>query len=146
MRAAVLAGLTLVATVAVSFAEQAGSGLLGTWLTEDGSAQIRFEQCASTLCGRIVWLREPNDPETGKPALDKRNPDPALRGRRLLGIAIFTGIQPVQPHEWRAKAYNADDSKTYDVTLKLTPSDHLTLTGCGLFGLICKSETWTRAR
>jgi uncharacterized protein (DUF2147 family) len=146
MRAAVLAGLTLVATVAVSFAEQSGSGLQGTWLTEDGSAKIRFEPCASALCGRIVWLREPNDPETGKPILDKRNPDPALRSRRLLGIAIFTEIQPVQPREWRAKAYNAEDSKTYSVTLKLTPSNRLTLTGCGLFGLVCKSETWMRAR
>jgi hypothetical protein len=90
MRAAVLAGLTLVASAMVSFAEQPGSGLQGTWLTEDGSARIRFEQCASAPCGRIVWLREPNDPETGKPVLDKRNPDPALRSRRLLGVVIFT--------------------------------------------------------
>jgi uncharacterized protein (DUF2147 family) len=145
MRVPVFVGLMLLATVGASFG-QTFSGLQGTWLTADGSSKIRFEACAVAFCGRLVWLRDPNDAETGKPILDKNNPDPAQRTRRLLGITVFTEIEPTQPGEWRAKAYNAEDAAMYDVTLKLTPPDQLALTGCGLGGLICQTELWTRAK
>jgi uncharacterized protein (DUF2147 family) len=124
---------------------QTSAALEGTWLTEDGSSKIRFESCGAFSCGRLVWLRDPNDPETGQPLLDKNNPDPALRGRRLLGILVFTELQAVHSGAWKAKAYNAEDSKQYDVTLTITPPDQLSLKGCGLAGLICRTELWTRS-
>jgi uncharacterized protein (DUF2147 family) len=125
---------------------QSLSGLEGTWLTADSSSKIRFEPCAAALCGRLVWLRDPIDPQTGKPLLDKNNPDPGQRLRQLLGLLIFTDMRAIHPGEWRAKAYNAEDARTYDVELQLTAPDQLTLRGCGLGGLICRSERWTRSR
>ncbi len=47
----------------------------GTWLTEKGEARIHISQCGSNLCGKVVWLREPIDPATGKPQTDSRNPN-----------------------------------------------------------------------
>jgi len=139
------AALLVIAAQAASFA-QASPTLDGTWLTADGSAKIRFEPCAAALCGRLVWLREPNDPETGQPILDKNNPNPAQRGRPLLGIPVITDIKAIERGEWRANAYNAEDSETYEVTLKLTSPNQLALRGCGLFGLICKRELWSRSQ
>jgi uncharacterized protein (DUF2147 family) len=118
----------------------------GTWLTADGAAMIRFEACAPSRCGRLVWLRDPIDPETGAQLLDKNNPDPALRTRQLLGIALITDVTPVRQDEWQAKAYNAEDAGTYAVTLRLAAPDRLALRGCGLAGLICRTEFWSRAQ
>ena len=73
MRLSALAGLIFVAVS--SFSEARGTGLLGTWLTQDGSSKIRFETCGAALCGRLVWLREPNDQQTGKPRIDQNNPE-----------------------------------------------------------------------
>jgi uncharacterized protein (DUF2147 family) len=124
---------------------QPTTGLEGTWLTADGAAKIRFERGAALLYGRLVWLRDPIDPQTGNDILDKNNPDPKLRTRRLLGILLFTDITPIRQGEWRARAYNAEDAGTYEVTLKLTAPNALALKGCGLAGLICKTEYWTRS-
>ena len=143
MRVCQLSVLLMLATGLASLGQSMAT-LEGTWLTADGSSKIRFEPCAGALCGRLIWLRDPNDPATGRPIRDKNNPNPALRTRRLLGIAIFTDILPTEPGKWRAKAYNAEDSNIYDVTLKRIAPNQLGLTGCGLAGLICKTEVWTR--
>jgi uncharacterized caspase-like protein len=60
----------------------------GSWLTENGRSRIRIAECGSALCGTIVWLKEPNDPETSKPKLDKNNADVTKRSRPLIGIPI----------------------------------------------------------
>jgi uncharacterized protein (DUF2147 family) len=144
MRVALALAAALLAAVAACLAQTA-AGLEGIWLTEDGAAKIRFEPCGSMLCGRLVWLREPNDPQTGRAILDKHNPDPALRTRQLLGIALFTDVTPLRLGEWHAVAYNAENAGSYDVTLTLTAPNALALRGCGLAGLVCRTERWTRA-
>jgi uncharacterized protein (DUF2147 family) len=139
---AIASALLIAAGAAVA---QTSTGLEGTWLTADGAAKIRFEPGTAVLRGRLVWLRDPYDPQTGRAIVDKNNPDAALRTRPLLGIPLITDITPIRQGEWRAHAYNAEDSGTYEVTLKLTAPNELALTGCGLAGLICKTERWTRS-
>jgi uncharacterized protein (DUF2147 family) len=40
---------------------------VGTWQTENGRSRVKIVPCGDALCGTIVWLKDPNDPETGKP-------------------------------------------------------------------------------
>jgi uncharacterized protein (DUF2147 family) len=145
MRLAPAVASMLVAMVAASLAQVALEPD-GTWLTADNTAKIRFESCAGAPCGRLVWLRDPLDPKTGEAILDRNNPDPSLRARRLLGIPLITDIRPLAPGEWSARAYNAEDAGIYDVNLKLVAADRLAVRGCGLAGLICKTELWTKSQ
>src|SRR5437764_1455722 len=86
----------------------------GTWLTENGRSRVRIADCGAALCGTIVWLKEPNDPETGKPKTDKQNADAGKRGRPLIGVSIVLGMKPsVTPDKWSGEVYNAEDGKTY---------------------------------
>lgn len=134
------------ALLALGASSVCAAGIAGTWLTEGGVSKIRLEPCGATLCGKLVWLAQPVDPKTGGPVTDRKNPDPSLRGRALVGVELITGIKPAEDAgEWTARAYNADDGKTYDVTLKLDDEGKLELEGCGLGGIICQGETWTRA-
>ena len=50
---------------------------LGTWLTGEKDAQVRITNCGGAICGSLVWLKEPNDPATGRPKTDKNNTDAA---------------------------------------------------------------------
>jgi uncharacterized protein (DUF2147 family) len=145
MRLAPAVASMLVATAAATLAQIAPVPD-GTWLTADNTAKIRFESCAGAPCGRLVWLRDPVDPKTGEAILDRNNPDPTLRARRLLGIALITEIRPLAQGEWSARAYNAEDAGIYAITLKLVAADRLTVRGCGLAGLICKTELWTKSQ
>ena len=57
---------------------------LGLWRDSDGTT-IRVQRCGSALCGAIVSMTPPNDPETGQPWTDKHNPDQIRRGDPLIG-------------------------------------------------------------
>ena len=116
----------------------------GTWLTQVGTSRIRVADCGGALCGTIVWLKEPNDPETGKPKTDKNNSDASKRSRPLLGVQIVLGMKPSGAGKWTGQVYNAEDGKTYSGNLTYTGGDSLQLQGCALGGLVCKSQTWTK--
>ena len=58
-----------------------GAEPVGVWLTEKGDARVKITKCSSGICGVVVWLREPIDRATGRPQVDDKNPNPALRTR-----------------------------------------------------------------
>jgi uncharacterized protein (DUF2147 family) len=121
---------------------------IGTWYTAGKRAQVRIGHCGhEKLCGGIVWLKEPNNPKNGKPWTDVNNPEPAKRNRPLVGVPIVLDMIPSNaPNRWQGKVYNADDGKTYSGYVTMTGPSALELKGCVLAGIICKSETWMRAR
>ena len=118
----------------------------GTWLTQTGGSHIRVADCGGALCGTIIWLKEPTDPDTGKPKTDKNNSDAAKRSRPLLGVQIVLGMKPNGADKWSGQVYNAEDGKTYSGNLTWTGGTSLQLQGCALGGLVCKSQTWTRVK
>jgi uncharacterized protein (DUF2147 family) len=133
------------ASVAVSQALAAEP--FGTWLTEDKKAQIRLENCGGALCGKIVWLKEPSDPETNKPKTDKNNADAGKQSRPLLGVPIVLAMKPSgTPDKWDGQVYNAEDGKTYSGSFTLTGANTADLKGCVMGGLICKTAAWTRTK
>jgi uncharacterized protein (DUF2147 family) len=116
----------------------------GTWLTEAGTSRIKIADCGGALCGNIVWMKEPIDPETQKPRADKMNPDTARRTRPLMGVTIVIGMRPSGADKWSGQVYNAEDGKTYSGSITMVSAGALKLEGCALAGLICKAQTWTR--
>ena len=82
---------------------------LGTWFTGDKKAKVRIVNCGGALCGKLVWLAEPNDPETNQPKTDKNNADAAKQSRPLLGIPIVLNMKPSGGDKWHGKVYNAED-------------------------------------
>jgi uncharacterized protein (DUF2147 family) len=133
-----------IVVVVLGLATPACADPLGTWLTENGRSRIKIETCGGALCGSLVWLKEPNDPETGKPKLDKNNTDAAKRTRPLIGVPIVISMQPAGPSKWSGQVYNAEDGKTYSGSITETGPSAVRLEGCALGGLICKGQTWTR--
>jgi len=117
---------------------------LGTWYTGDKQSQVRIVNCGGALCGNLVWLKEPNDPATGRPKTDKHNADASKQSRPLLGAAIVLGMKSSGAGQWSGEVYNAEDGKTYSGSFTLTGPNTADLKGCVL-SVFCKSQTWTRA-
>src|SRR6195952_753557 len=115
----------------------------GTWTTQAGDARVRVSKCGSGICGVIVGLREPIDSATGKPQVDDKNPNPALKKRPMIGLPLFSGMQPSGPGKWSGQIYNADDGSTYASNVSVTGADTLRVEGC--MGALCGGENWTRA-
>ena len=117
----------------------------GVWLSSDGRVKVKVSDCQGALCGRVVWLKEPLDPETHRPRTDKKNPDASKRGQPMLGLNVVRGLQPAGENKWSGAIYNADDGKSYDVNVKLVSSKKMALEGC-MVRVFCKSQTWTRVK
>jgi uncharacterized protein (DUF2147 family) len=132
---------------ALFVAGSAGAQVLepsGVWLTQPGDARVRVSKCGGGICGVIVWLREPTDSATGRPATDNKNPNPALAARPMIGLPLFSGMQPSGPNRWSGQIYNADDGNTYASNISLVDASSLKVERC--VGAICGGETWSRAR
>jgi len=122
---------------------QAGGEATGVWLTQAGDARVRVSKCGGGICGVVVGLRDPINPATGKPQVDDKNPNPALRNRPMIGLPLFSGMQPSGPNRWSGQIYNADDGSSYVSHVSLAGPDTLKVEGC--MGALCGGENWTRA-
>jgi uncharacterized protein (DUF2147 family) len=137
---AVLAGFTLTVARPATAAD-----ITGLWVSEGTEALIRIAPCGGgALCGSVAWLREPLDPETGRPKLDTKNPDPAKRAKPLLGSHVFYDMRPSGADQWSGKIYSVDDGITVDGQLISKGTDALRIQGC-LLG-ICSGQDWVRSR
>jgi uncharacterized protein (DUF2147 family) len=108
----------------------------GVWLM-DSRVAVEIYACNGLLCGRILWLIIPRDPE-GQLNRDKKNPNPALRDRELCGLTILWGLRPAGPNRWEGGGfYNPDDGATYNVSAQLKSADMIIAriySGLPLFG------------
>lgn len=140
---------SIVVAAAIALLVTAGKSAIagdpaGTWLTADGDARIRLAPCGTGFCGTLVWLDKPLDPDTGKPFLDKQNPDASKRRRPLVGIQILVSMQPNGSGKWSGPIYNSDDGNTYQGNIALVNAETLKVEGCLMN--VCQSENWTRAK
>lgn len=138
----VVAVLAMLLAMTPARAETRG-GPEGIWLTQAGDAKVRVSRCGAGICGVVVWLKEPIDPQTGKPQLDDKNSNPALQRRPIIGLTLFSGMRPVGPNQWSGQIYNADDGKTYASKISVSGSGTLKVEGC--VGTLCGGEEWRRS-
>ena len=129
----------------IASAQNAGSAAgapTGVWLTEKGDARVHVSPCGAGICGKVVWLREPIDPNTGKPQVDDKNPNPKLAARPMIGLQIFIDMKSTGPGTWAGAIYNGDDGKVYASKVSLQSPTALRVEGC--VGALCGGETWTK--
>jgi uncharacterized protein (DUF2147 family) len=128
--------------VAPSARAQGAGEATGVWITQAGDARVRVSKCGSGICGVIVGLKDPIDPATGKPQVDDKNPNPALRKRPMIGLSLFSGMQPAASGKWSGQIYNADDGSSYASNVSVAGPNTLKVEGC--VGALCGGENWTR--
>ena len=113
----------------------------GRWLTQERDGWIRVKVIGDTLEGSIAG--SPNDDEERE--FDDRNPDPALRNRRLQGLTIMTGFQFNGGGRWTGgRVYDPNTGKTYKCTVTLLDANTLKIRGYIGVSLFGRSEIWTR--
>lgn len=125
-------------------AAQAESPAMGTWIMDNGKVTVKVSECNGNLCGTIVALKKPLDDE-GRPKLDKENPNPSLRKRRVIGLTILNNMKPNGDNKWKGTIYNPDDGYTYSSRMQLKSADRMKVEGC-VAGIFCKSMHFKRIK
>lgn len=117
--------------------------LLGIWWNHEKDAHIEIYKCDNQFCGKIVWLKEPN--ENGAPKKDKHNPEESLQSRPLMGLDVLKGFEFKEEGSWEdGTIYNPRDGKTYSCYLKMLEEGRLKVRGYVGISLIGKTQFWER--
>lgn len=123
---------------------QKSEDILGEWLPSKGKAHIKISKYGDYFSGRIVWLEEPNDEKTGKPKVDKKNPDVKRQNTPILGLLLMQGFK-FDDGVWSdGTIYDAESGKTYSCTIKLKDKNTLEVRGFIGISLIGRTDVWTR--
>lgn len=98
--------------------------------------------------GRITYIKKNIDPGTGKPILDKHNPDPKLRSRPVQNMVIINSFKynDSKGKYVDGKLYDTESGKTYSCWIKMTSKDVLEVHGYVGFSLIGRSVYFTRVQ
>jgi uncharacterized protein (DUF2147 family) len=120
--------------------------ITGTWLNKDKDAHIKIYSSYGKYYGQIVWLKIPNDPETGKPKLDKHNPDAALRTKPVLNLIILKNLEfDADDQEWSdGEVYDPKTGNDYSLTCTLKDKNTMELRGYMGISLLGRTDIWTR--
>ncbi|MFN8285782.1 MAG: DUF2147 domain-containing protein [Chitinophagales bacterium] len=119
------------------------------WYNQEKTSKIQIYLAKDgSYYGKIVWLKEPNDKDTGKPRTDKENPDKDKRETPLINLLILRQFKQEadNPNVYSGGTiYDPKNGKTYcgKITFKGTTLD--------LRGYLCsasflgRTATWTLA-
>jgi uncharacterized protein (DUF2147 family) len=113
-------------------------------MVQDGSAKVKIEKVNGKYAGKMVWIKNPND-KTGKPLVDINNPDPSLRTRPQLGLALLDNFVYDEENLWSGGTiYNPDDGKTYSCRITMRDNETLQVRGYVGIAIFGRTETWKR--
>lgn len=129
-----IAALPLAATPATA-EERFAAPIASEWRNPSNSVHVRIDQCGKQICGTITWA-------SAKAIADAR------RGgtENLVGTRLFRDLEPAGKGKWKGKVFVPDIRQTFSGTIHFAEADKMVGKGCVLFGVICKSQTWSRVR
>lgn len=113
---------TMMLTAAATTAQAADP--TGTWQRPSTGTVVKFYNCGSNLCAKIVGVKDKSKQGT-------------------VGTVIMSGAAKTSDNTWKGDLLNTEDGQTYNGVVTLSGGG-LTLKGCVLGGIVCKGETWSR--
>ena len=141
MKKIIFSMIFMLAPLAAALAQD----VVGKWKLEDGTAIVEVYKSGDAYNGKIVWLEKPTEAD-GSPAVDDKNPDKALRSRKLIGLNMLSGLKKNGGEYTGGTIYDPGNGKTYNCSMKVE-GDILKVRGSlDKKGLIGRTMDWYRVK
>ena len=119
--------------------------LTGVWEPSNGKVKVKIDKIGEKYYGKIVWLREPIDPATNEPKVDRNNPDEKLTSTPLRGYRILKDFTYTGKNEWsEGTIYDPENGSTYSCTIKMSDENTLDIRGYIGISALGRSDVWKR--
>ena len=136
---AAVTGVMALALACGSACAQSAEDAFGLWLNPENRSNIEFYRCGDAgLCAKLTKV-------TDGQQTDDKNPDPAKRGRPIIGLVILENAKRTGANKWLGALYNRENGKTYSGTVTVKTKDAIELSGC-VAAVLCRTITWTRIK
>lgn len=115
----------------------------GVWLIEEQDSKVELTVENGELLGRVVWLKEPNDP-TGAPVTDIYNTNKSLRSNPIMGLEVVKAQRCSSSDGFcfKGQIYSPRRGKWYNAKYKLNHQDEILIQVDA--GWISVDKIWTR--
>lgn len=121
-----------------------GDAIIGLWEPSNGKARVKITKIANKYFGKIVWLKEPIDPKTKKPKVDKNNPNEKLRSVRLRGYRLLKDFVYSGDNEWSGGTiYDPESGSTYSCVIS-KDGDVLDIRGYVGIKALGRTDKWKK--
>ncbi|MEJ6982343.1 DUF2147 domain-containing protein [Pedobacter sp. P351] len=145
MKKAILTVFSLCIISTLAFA-QSGDDILGKWKSGHGNGQIQIFKRGDNYFGKLIWLKEPNDP-SGKPKLDIHNPSKELQTQPVLGLEVLKDFTYKGNGSYsNGKIYDPKSGNTYNCMMSIHDRDKLNIRAYFGLSILGKTETWNRVQ
>jgi uncharacterized protein (DUF2147 family) len=122
-----------------------GDRLIGVWQPSSGKAKVKIEKIGTKYYGKIVWLKEPNDPNTQKPKVDKNNPDESMRNVPLKGYRMLKDFVYGGKDQWNeGTIYDPEHGSTYSCEINMKDKSTLEIRGYIGVKALGRTDVWKR--
>jgi len=122
-----------------------GDRLIGVWEPSNGRSRIKIEKIGAKYFGKIVWLKEPIDPNTNKNKVDKNNPDTSMRNVPLKGYRILKDFVFQGKNEWsEGSIYDPENGSTYNCVINMKNDNVLDIRGYIGIKALGRTDSWKR--
>ncbi len=129
---AALAVLALLLAAGVGQTQSPPTDVTGLWIDHTGQGAVEIAQCGARICGRVVWLKNPEHRSKS--------------GKRICGTQVLGDLQPRPNSAWEdGWIYNPEDEERFSAALKLQNANTLTVLGYLGFKLLGETFTWRRS-
>jgi uncharacterized protein (DUF2147 family) len=124
--------------------------VIGLWKTDGDRSVLEIYGCGEKLCGKVVWLKNPNyvsskDGPVGTPKVDRKNPDPTLRRRPIIGLQVIEGLTATEDYQWEhGICYDPESGNSYQCKIHIKPPIRLEVRGFIGISLLGRTYVLTR--
>ena len=144
MKATWLLGIICISSL-FSQAQNNEDAILGKWITDAGNCIVQVYKQGNEFKAKVLWF----DVKNKKPMeqwYDEKNPDKALRSRKLVGMEVLNGLQfNAKNNEWvDGQIYDATTGKKWDSVVWIDKNNSLKVKGYWLFRWISETKTFKR--
>ncbi len=129
----------------ISIGQNNPDAILGKWITTTQDCIVEVYKLNTEYKAKVLWFKE------GKKHMsdwiDEKNPNPALRHRKILGMDILNGLHySPEDKQWiDGIIYDATSGKKWDSVVWLTGDNLLKVKGYWLFKFLSETRTFKKA-
>jgi uncharacterized protein (DUF2147 family) len=140
--------LALIFFINLGFTAPADKGcdqICGKWLSSEKNLMVEVYKTGDQFKAKIVWFND--DPS--KPMdewRDTKNPNPALRTRRILGLNVLSDLKyDVRNNSWEdGMIYDAKNGKQWNASAYINKEGLLKVKGYWHFKIFGRTRTFKR--
>ena len=141
MKSVILGIFFMIAPLTGAFAQ----GVVGKWKLSDGSAIVEVYQSGDVYNGKIVWLEKPTEAD-GSPAVDDKNPDAKLRGRKIIGLNMLSNLKKIGGGYSGGLIYDPTNGKTYNCSMSVDGNVLKVRGSLDKRGILGRTMEWYRVK